>query len=85
MVKPNTCKFVITKKKQRGLTNICKRNESPLDKRASVLINDFLIILAEIGSFLETTGLPCLTASNSDKPWQIVLSKELLMMPGIKE
>lgn len=79
MVKPNTGKFVITKK------NICKRNESPLDKRASVLINDFLIILVEMGSFLETTGLPCLTASNSDKPWQIVQSKELLMMPGIKE
>ena len=38
-----------------------------------------------MGSFLETTGLPCLTASNSDKPWQIVQSKELLMMPGIKE
>ena len=44
----------------------------------------FLIISAEMGSFLEKkNSLLGLAASN--KQWQIALSKGLLMIPRIKE
>ena len=60
-----------------------KRKSFRLAEGPAYLSMIFLIISAEMGSFLETTGLLRLAASS--KLWQIAASKGLLMMLGIKE
>ena len=60
-----------------------KRKSLRLADGPAYLSMIFLIISAEMGSFLETAGLVRLAASN--KLWQIAASKGMLMMPGIKE